>query len=144
MSGIDEYEARNQTPHFVYTAWDANRRPLYVGCTANVARRMRDHRYQSGWYGRLDTLIVMEFPTQREALTVETHQIIKLRPAANIRHNPRYQTVEDAIAEYESWWEYDAQFSKAAAREWLAAHPDATRTQHSKMTSVARWGSRVA
>lgn len=34
-------------PHFVYSAWDASGTCLYVGCTNNLTRRMREHDYAS-------------------------------------------------------------------------------------------------
>jgi predicted GIY-YIG superfamily endonuclease len=93
--------------HYVYTAWDANQRPLYVGCTNDVTRRMRGHRYTSAWYRQHASVTVMEFPTEAEALAIERRQIQKLRPGGNIRHNPSYQTVGDAIANELAWREYD-------------------------------------
>lgn len=36
--------------HFVYRAFDAESRLLYVGCTMNLDRRRKEHRSDSPWF----------------------------------------------------------------------------------------------
>ena len=73
--------------HYVYTAWGADKRPLYVGCTNNLRRRMKEHAAT----GLLDGAIwiaVVPFEDRYEAEMAEAGRIAKLMPRANIHGNP--------------------------------------------------------
>lgn len=53
----------SEQPHFVYSAFTADRRCLYVGCTGNVERRMKEHRLYSGWPALMGHLLVAALRT---------------------------------------------------------------------------------
>lgn len=42
--------------HFVYRAFDAAGRLLYVGCTMNLDRRHQEHKYGSQWYAAMTSV----------------------------------------------------------------------------------------
>lgn len=88
--------------HFVYVCLDADRQPLYVGCTTDVKRRMKEHRgYRAPWVAEVAHQFVTEFPTRAEALAAETERIQSLRPLWNRRHNPRAIRLSTALARHE-------------------------------------------
>jgi predicted GIY-YIG superfamily endonuclease len=109
---------------YVYICWDADRRPLYVGQTNNVKRRMKEHSGYSGWTRAVAFMSVIPAKTRAEAVAIEARQIGKLRPVNNVRHNPAGVTVEEAIA-YQQWHTdfLDMNgylFAEMAPREWRA------------------------
>lgn len=114
--------------HYVYSAWDANGQALYVGCTNNVRRRMKEHANVSmSWVPRAVVMTVIPFATQAEALDAEARQIDKLRPLYNTRHNPRFMSVREA--ERREMWrrDFDDLNGDAAGRaRYLERHPDAS------------------
>jgi predicted GIY-YIG superfamily endonuclease len=100
----------------VYICFDANRRPLYVGQTNNVKRRMKEHTMYAGWGRTVALMTVLTYETRQDAETVERRYINKLRPDHNSRHNPRCQSVAEAIENH------------ALSREWYRRNgwaPDA-------------------
>lgn len=84
-------------PHFVYIVW-RDRLPIYVGCTNDVPRRLKEHR-QCGrlWDPPTFRVEVMEFPDMLSARSAESNRIQKLRPAQNIRCNPRATDLLDVM-----------------------------------------------
>lgn len=93
------------TTTYVYVCLDADRQPLYVGCTNNVTRRLREHKsYGTGWVEQVDHVMVTEFSTRKEALAAESERIQSLRPLNNLRDNPRFKSLARAVAEHE-WFE---------------------------------------
>lgn len=112
--------------HFVYIAWNGWRRPLYVGCTNDVPRRLKEH--QSGpWWALAVQVTTVEFPSRKLALAAETWYIGKLRPSHNIRDNPAYVTVAEAIGRNEWAEEFAALNRNRSTRTaWLSTHQDAT------------------
>lgn len=96
--------------HYVYTIW-RNSTPLYVGCTNNLPRRMREHSWRllgATW------VAWVEFDDRDEALAAESERIAKLMPRGNVRDNPGCRTVDFAIErerahlEWMAW--YEAEF----------------------------------
>lgn len=116
--------------HYVYSAFDADRRPLYVGYTGNLRQRMRQHKSASAWVQRAAVIYVERFATRDEALTREAERIRNFRPIHNIQGNPRYCDVADVIA-VRAWVEECRAFHGGpdARSAWLAAHPEATARQ---------------
>lgn len=113
-------------PFYVYTVFDADRRPLYVGQTNRLRRRFKEHG-QTGVMDHAAFVALIPFATRKEALDAETRRIRKLRPALNIQHNPRFITVADAIGRHE--WSESFRLlngSRADRHRWLALHPEAT------------------
>lgn len=72
--------------HYVYVAWDADNRPLYVGCTQHPAQRMSQHART----GRLDGTARMtwtQYPDLASARGAERERIVALAPARNVHYN---------------------------------------------------------
>lgn len=84
--------------HFVYTIWGADRRALYVGCTNNLPRRMREHN-RSGLTIGAFWVSYVEYPDLQTASHAEGERIVKLLPARNTRLNRANRTVADVLAD---------------------------------------------
>lgn len=87
--------------HYVYVCFDADRKPLYVGCTTNVKRRMKEHRAYMPWPQQVALMCVTEFETRDEALEAERERISSLRPTNNSRHNPASKSLRQAVLDHE-------------------------------------------
>ena len=110
----------------VYTMFDADRRPLYVGQTGNLPQRMQQHR-SNFWHGAVALVAVIPFATREDALKAEAWRIGKLRPLYNTQHNPRRMTVAEVIDRYDgtrSFWLLNG--SRGDRHQWLREHPEAT------------------
>lgn len=71
------------TTAVVYRAFDSAGRLLYVGCTADVERRMRQHAWGSAWHPYMTSLVVSDrFPIDR-AQALEDEAIKDERPFFN-------------------------------------------------------------
>ena len=81
----------------VYTAYDADDRPLYVGFTGNLDRRLAAHRRASAWVAELDRIETVPYATKDEARAAEAQRIADLRPPHNIVHNQRPWFTEEDI-----------------------------------------------
>lgn len=44
--------------HFVYRAFDESGRLLYVGCTVNLTKRMREHQHHAPWHEHMTRIAV--------------------------------------------------------------------------------------
>lgn len=114
---------RDNDPHYVYTFWKGST-ALYVGCTVNLASRIRDHQ-RYGWMSDATWVAWVEFPTRSEALDAETERIRKLMPRRNVRHNPgcerlhlhyeNYLAQERWRADFEEWERRVAKWQGSAA-----------------------------
>jgi hypothetical protein len=82
-------DALEVQPHFVYTIW-RGQTPVYVGCTNDAERRLREHFRNYGWSAPEFWTETSEHPTRSAALEAERLRIGELRPVNNIRHNPRF------------------------------------------------------
>lgn len=98
---------------YVYVCLDADRKPLYVGCTTNVKRRMKEHRIYMPWPAEVAHLLTTEFDTRAKALAAERERIESLRPRWNKRWNPAHISLVSAIARQEWVDEFNAQFTPA-------------------------------
>jgi len=56
---------------WVYMAYDAAGSLLYVGQSANVETRMKQHRSLARWWGRCDRISAEPYPTRADALQAE-------------------------------------------------------------------------
>lgn len=110
----------SKRPHFVYVAFDADRVPLYAGCTTDVRRRLKEHR-PMGWPSRVAHLFVTEFPTRDEALAAETERIQSLRPLYNIRDNPRVKRLVHELETHRWRVEWDRYYAYNFAHRQEAA-----------------------
>lgn len=130
--------------HHVYLCWSGTR-PLYVGCTNDVARRMKEHRSIGGWPTVCDRITTIEFSSRAEALRAETHYISKLRPPHNIRDNPAYVTIAEAKARQAWGEECEAMNGNASTRAaWLAEHPEASAATRKWIATQDRIEARAA
>lgn len=74
----------------VYLAYDADGVLIYVGCSANVATRIKDHVLGSKWWHFAATMSVEHYPNLREARSRERELIELHRPPFNRDGNPEY------------------------------------------------------
>lgn len=76
---------RAARPHVVYIAW-ADGQPLYVGCTVNLAQRLRGHELTgAAWPEQATHVDFFDFPNKASALEVERATIRALQPTYNVR-----------------------------------------------------------
>jgi predicted GIY-YIG superfamily endonuclease len=66
--------------HSVYIFKSADVRVLYVGCTADLPRRLDEHRRDKPWWCEVATVEVEHFASKDEALRRESMLIRALRP----------------------------------------------------------------
>jgi hypothetical protein len=71
--------------HTVYWAYGTRRRLLYIGCTADPVRRMKDHRRSSEWFPLVRRVELETFSTRAPARVTETLAIYDERPRFNRR-----------------------------------------------------------
>jgi predicted GIY-YIG superfamily endonuclease len=114
----------DEQPHYVYTFWRGSM-PLYVGCTNDLTRRMKEHARSWPFLNRDATWIAWSvFPNREAGLTAEAERIAKLMPRVNVRDNPGRQQVSAAYANWEAHLEWEAEMdaweSKFARHEAVA------------------------
>lgn len=73
-------------PHYVYEIW-AGDACLYVGMTADIKRRRREHELSSDWHQGVTRVEVTEVRDRPAAEAVEREKITALRPIHN-KHRP--------------------------------------------------------
>lgn len=71
-------------PNFVYRAFDAEGRALYVGCTSNLKARMSQHRCRAVWPALIADLVVTEYRWRPQAFAAERAEILRLDPIYNV------------------------------------------------------------
>lgn len=70
---------------FVYIAWGMDEsRPLYIGKTRHLMRRMAGHERSSPWFPYLRRLEVYGYPSEKKALIAEAEAIATMDPEYNI------------------------------------------------------------
>ena len=74
--------------HEVYVYYDADGRPLYVGCTSNFWQRHASHRKLAPWFDDATSFKRTEYPSKADARAEEARLIAKLRPLHNKEHHP--------------------------------------------------------
>ena len=87
MAVINRFPQYADRPHFVYRAFDAADRLLYIGCTVNFEQRRRTHEQRSPWAHRVDRWDVERFDTQAPALLGEEAAIKAEHPEFNAMYN---------------------------------------------------------
>ncbi len=106
--------------HFVYRAFDADGRALYVGCTSNLKARMAQHRSRAEWPRLVADLVVTEYPGRRWAFAAERAEIQRLDPVYNVVHrHPLSVGVQRAIAA----GELPAEPTPAELEAWIETLP---------------------
>lgn len=69
--------------HFVYRAYDATGRLLYVGCSVDVERRMEQHGH---WWRRLAARVTwVQYPDYASGRAAEAAAIVAEAPVYNAR-----------------------------------------------------------
>lgn len=84
---IDRWPQHADRPHFVYRAFDADTRLLYVGCTLDFERRKAEHTYMRPWGRDVARWTVERFEDQRSALAAEERAIAAEKPLHNAMYN---------------------------------------------------------
>lgn len=69
--------------HYVYRLFDADDQLLYVGCTHDMAMRMRYHKYRTPWFSEVARTEVETHPNRQAALDAEIVAIVLERPLRN-------------------------------------------------------------
>lgn len=70
---------------YVYRAYDARDRLLYVGCSVDVDARLRYHEQHASWWVFSVRIERQAFPTRDEALAAETVAIATEHPRWNVK-----------------------------------------------------------
>lgn len=70
--------------HYVYRAFDAEGRALYVGCTSSLKKRLAEHRRRSAWHQLAVEIQVTEHWGRRAGFGVERSEIRRLDPIYNV------------------------------------------------------------
>jgi hypothetical protein len=79
---------RPDVARVVYTAYNADGDPLYVGATSHLLNRLRMHERSSAWWAGAAWLSVSEPMNREDSMNAERDLIRALRPPHNIQHNP--------------------------------------------------------
>lgn len=74
--------------HFVYEAYDAQGRPLYVGFTSMLGARIAAHLGKAPWAHRVASWTATRCDGERQARAHERERIAELRPPFNQIGNP--------------------------------------------------------
>ena len=73
------------TPTTLYRHFDAAGQLLYVGISLRSFNRLREHSYESPWFGQITTISLKHFGTRAEALSAERRAI----QSDHVRHGSR-------------------------------------------------------
>lgn len=73
-------------PHVVYRCYDAEERLLYVGCTHDIAMRLRYHRRDTAWFGEVESVTSESHPNRVAALEAERQAIVTEKPSRNVAY----------------------------------------------------------
>jgi predicted GIY-YIG superfamily endonuclease len=76
--------ALEDMPHYVYRYYDADGQALYIGCTFDVARRERQHRYKE-WFPLVARRVIDQFPNKFAGRSAEEVWIQREQPIHNVQ-----------------------------------------------------------
>lgn len=76
------------TSGFVYTFYDTERTPLYVGCTYKPGTRIDQH-HNKPWWGQVAFIEVERFQPYDAARIAERARIESLQPEHNVAYTAR-------------------------------------------------------
>lgn len=77
------------TAHYVYEFYDADSNPLYVGCTASLGPRFKQHACIRAWWPQVARIAVDVYPDFDSGSAAEEELIATLDPIHNVTHTPR-------------------------------------------------------
>jgi excinuclease UvrABC nuclease subunit len=90
-----------QEQHLVYTMYDKEMQPLYVGLTKNIKNRMYYHykdKFKEGLSTQLNYIeITKRFSDRTEGLIFERAKILELKPLYNIQSKTLRRILQDKI-----------------------------------------------
>ena len=70
-------------PHYVYRYYDEDGRPLYGGCTFNVAKREAQHQNKAAWFPLVARRVIDQFPNKFAGRLAEESWIQREQPIHN-------------------------------------------------------------
>ena len=87
---VPPWMAEDAPPTFnVYTCYSGDGEALYIGCSLNMPRRVRQHRATKPWWHEVERIDV--WPTNATEIWIaedmERWKIKRDRPRYNVRHN---------------------------------------------------------
>lgn len=71
--------------HYVYRVYDADERLIYIGCTENLAGRLRAHRMNSWWSSQAARVVAKVYRDKRCGRAAELAAIKSENPRWNIK-----------------------------------------------------------
>lgn len=79
------------TAHYVYRCYDAAGQLLYVGCSKNPEKRLKEHAYfRTWWTDRINRIVLKVFPDRLQALLAEEQAIKTEHPI----HNKQFRSLD--------------------------------------------------
>ena len=76
--------------HDVYKAFDSCGALLYVGCSVNVFKRLREHKHYALWLLHTERIDVVQYANRSEALAEEARCIRFDHPTFNVTAENAY------------------------------------------------------
>lgn len=80
--------ALQNQPHALYRFFDRSDVLLYVGITADLPARIKNHSKGKPWWTQIHNITVEHFDTRQDALDAERKSIREEKPLHNAQHNP--------------------------------------------------------
>lgn len=102
----------------VYRVHDAAGRLIYVGCSENLPRRLRQHLFKSWWWPQAATVVSQAYSTKIAAREAERVAIQTERPRWNRLH--RWE-LRDTFTQQE-WLDYIEATERAQQTGWVRSH----------------------
>jgi len=94
----------NTRPHALYRFYDRTDVLLYVGITADLPKRMKNHQKEKPWWLQISTIKIEPYETRSEVFEAEAEAIRTENPLYNSTHNTFVAMApvspEQAVAEY--------------------------------------------
>ena len=92
----DRLRKPRQSPHYVYFFADETGAAQYVGMTANMQRRLSEHKRDRNWWSDDLELMFFEVPTRSYAHRMELALIKAMKPKYNVQGNNLCDVEENA------------------------------------------------
>lgn len=94
----------NDRPHALYRFFDRSDVLLYVGITADLPKRFKDHRKEKPWWTQISTIKIEPHESRSAVLEAEAEAIRTEQPLYNSTHNtfiaPAPVSPEQAVAKF--------------------------------------------